>query len=546
LKPVERRLLSEAREAWRPLGLVLMAGLLGALALIAQAALLARIVSRAFLDHAPTAALVPSLLLLVGVALLRGLAVFGGQAAGQAAAAQVRSRLRISAARRHLELSRREQGSSGDLLEALTAGAEALDRYFSGYLPQLVLAVTVPVLVLLFVAPRDLLSAGIMAATLPLVPVFMALIGLGARRRAETRWFALSLLSAHFLDAVQGLTTLRLFGRARAQEKTVRTVSDGYRRETMANLRLAFLSSLVLELAGTLATALVAVAIGIRLAQGTLSLEVGLGVLILTPELYLPLRRLGAQFHTSLDALAPAERIFRCLAEPGQPGGGLRVDLRRQPMRLAGVRFTFPDRPELLAGVDFELRPGERVAVVGGSGEGKTTLAALLLGFEDPSAGTLSIGDQPLARLDLAYLREQIAWLPQRPYLFALSVAANIAEGRPGAGAHEIEAAAAEAGIDFDLDRFAGENGRLLSAGQAQRVALARALLRQAPLLILDEPTANLDVRTALAVRRLLRSKRPQTVLLITHSQSLAAAAERVVRLERGRLQEPVPLAVTG
>ncbi len=279
-------------------------------------------------------------------------------------------------------------------------------------------------------------------------------------------------------------------------------------------------------------------AIGIRLAQGTLSLEVGLGVLILTPELYLPLRRLGAQFHTSLDALAPAERIFRCLAEPGQPGGGLRVDLRRQPMRLAGVRFTFPDR--------LELRPGERVAVVGGSGEGKTTLAALLLGFEDPSAGTLSIGDQPLARLDLAYLREQIAWLPQRPYLFALSVAANIAEGRPGAGAHEIEAAAAEAGIDFDLDRFAGENGRLLSAGQAQRVALARALLRQAPLLILDEPTANLDVRTALAVRRLLRSKRPQTVLLITHSQSLAAAAERVVRLERGRLQEPVPLAVTG
>ena len=539
MKPVERRLLREARAARLPLALTVGAGLAGAPLLVAQAALLAHVVARAFLGHAGLGELAPWIGLLAAAAVGRGLTVSGARLAGHEAAATIRTRLRRAASERALALGDAARGS-GEVSAALTAGVEALDGYFAGYLPQLVLAVAVPALVLAWTAPRDPLSAATMAATLPLVPVFMALVGLAARQSAERRWRVLSVLSGHFLDVVQGLPTLRAFGRGRAQEAVIASVGARYRAETMATLRVAFLSSLVLELAATIGTALVAVGIGLRLVAGTFGLETGLAVLVLTPELYVPLRRLGAQFHASLEALAPAERVFALLDTPVRDRGGRlpAPDLHRATVRLESVEFAHPDRGPVLRGASLELRPGERVALVGPSGAGKTTLAGLLLGLLEPDSGRVTAAGQPLAATDLEDWRRQIAWVPQRPGLFHGTVADNVREGCPDATDEDVREALAAAGLDLPPDTPAGERGGLLSAGQRQRVAIARALVRRSPLLVLDEPTANLDVRSRDELGRLLRAGRESTVLLITHSPALTAAADRVVRLEDGRLVE--------
>ncbi len=352
---------------------------------------------------------------------------------------------------------------------------------------------------------------------------------------------ALRLLATHFLDVVRGLPTLRAFNRGEAQAERIAQVSDEYRRATMGTLRVAFLSGAVLELAATLGIALVAVTVGVRLVEGGLGFEAGLTVLVLAPELYLPLRNLAAQYHASADGLAVGERLLDLAEEEGRrPGAAMPPSPRHAPIRFEGVSYAYPARPRpAVADLDLELEPGEMVALTGPSGAGKSTIAALLLLLAEPTAGRVSVGGVDLAECDPASWRAQVAWVPQRPTLFRGTVADNIRLGDAGAPDAAVREAAAQAGahrfvrgLPDGYETIVGDGGRPLSAGQVRRIALARAFLRDAPLVILDEPTADLDPASAevvaAAVERLLAGR---TVLLVTHRPELESRADRVVRL---------------
>jgi thiol reductant ABC exporter CydD subunit len=388
-----------------------------------------------------------------------------------------------------------------------------------------------------------------MLVTLPLVPVFMWLVGRHAERRAHERWRALALLSNHFLDVVRGLPTLRAFGRGREQRARIEAVSEEYRRATMGTLRVAFLSGAVLELAATLGIALVAVVVGVRLSDGRIGFEPALTVLVLTPELYLPLRNLASQFHASADGNAVAARMLDLVDAPRPSRGGAALPAPvLQPIRFERVSYRYPLRgSDVLCDLDLELEPGETVAVVGPSGGGKSTLLSLLLRFAEPTAGRILVGTSELASLDAAAWRALTAYVPQHPTLFRGTVADNIRLGDPGAGEERVREAADLAGAHGFVSQLrdgyetrVGEGGRLLSTGQRRRIALARAFLRDAPLVLLDEPTADLDPESATLVGGALeRLRGDRTVLLVAHDVELAGRADRIVRLVAGRALEP-------
>jgi thiol reductant ABC exporter CydD subunit len=370
------------------------------------------------------------------------------------------------------------------------------------------------------------------------------LIGRYTEERTRERWHALRLLSTHFLDVVRGLPTLRAFNRSRAQGESIVEVSERYRRATMGTLRLGFLSGSVLELAATLSVALVAVTVGVRLVSGGLGLQAGLTVLILAPELYAPLRQLGAQFHASADGLAVADRMLSLLEAPPAVGAGGRLvapNPAEAPVRFERVSFAYPSRPELvLDELDLELLPGETVALVGASGTGKSTVANLLLRFAEPIAGRVTVGGMDLAECRTDVWRGLIAWVPQRPTIFRGTVADNIRLGFPRASQDRTREAAMLAGADHFVrglpsgyETLVGDGGRPLSAGERRRIALARAFLRDAPFVILDEPTADLDRVSADVVAEGVERLRPgRTVLLIAHRGELAHRADRIVSLD--------------
>jgi thiol reductant ABC exporter CydD subunit len=545
-----RRLTRSSRAARAHLTTTAGLGLLATALIVAQATLLAHLIARVFLGGASLGDVAPQLLWLAAISVGRGLLDAGFEATGRAGAARVMAELR-SRLVRHLLLVRPgalQSERSGELAAAAVQGVDALESYFASYLPQALLAALAPVAILAWVVPRDWEAALILAITAPMIPLFMVLIGRLAARSTRRRWRRLARLSAHFLDLVGGLETLRAHGRAEAQARSIAAAGEAYRRETMATLRVGFLSALVLELLAMIGVALVAATVGVQLANGDLGLTAGMTVLLLAPELYMPLRRLGAQFHASADGLASAERIFEVLDQPAavaRPGAPLPApDPRAAPLRLEGVRFSHPGREEVLRGVDLELAPGETVALVGPSGGGKTTLLSLLLRLADPSEGRIACGGVDLRDADPAGWRRRIAWIPQRPTIFAGTVEDNVRLADPDASGERTLAAARQAGVlDFAQalpERMAtpiGEGGRRLSAGQAQRVALARAFLRDAPLLLLDEPTAHLDEQTELEVAAAVaRLAAGRTALLVAHRPELARRADRAVELRNGTL----------
>jgi thiol reductant ABC exporter CydD subunit len=531
-------------------------GLGTALLVLLQAVLLARIVARAF-DGAPLAAVRADVVLLALVFAARGALAWSFEVAGRRAAQSVLSELRLALVERRLttQPTAADGTTEGEIVAAAVQGVDGLEAYFARYLPQVVLACLVPIAVLGLVGSIDVRSALLMLLTLPLVPVFMWLIGRYTEERTRERWLALRLLSTHFLDVVRGLPTLRAFNRGRAQAATITEVGERYRRSTMGTLRVGFLSGSVLELAATLGVALVAVTVGVRLAGGGIGLQAALTVLVLAPELYLPLRQLGAQYHASADGLEVAGRILGLLDSPGAVGaGGVRVapSPAGAAVRLEGVSFSYPSRPALvLDGFDVLLRPGETVALVGESGAGKSTVAALLLRLAEPSAGRVTVGGVDLADCRADEWRRHVAWVPQRPSVLRGTVADNIRLGRSSASDRDVRAAAALAGADAFVralpdgyETVVGDAGRPLSAGERRRLALARAFLRDAPLVILDEPTADLDPPSAeLVAGAVERLRGGRTVLVIAHRPELVRRADRVVCLEAGRAAEIVESA---
>ena len=564
LRPFDRRLLGRVEAARWTLAVCVTAGLAAALLLLAQMTLLAAVIAGAAegrLGQVPAA---------VAVALVAVVAARAGLAqvvelSGRRTATRVMSALRTELVARRLRPGAGEPGraDSAELAAGAVQGLDGLETYFARYLPQVVLAVVVPVAVLCWSAAVDLTSALIMAVTLPVIPVFMSLIGRAAGARARANWQALVGLSAYFLDVVRGLPTLRAFNRGTAQVAGIREVTDRYRRTTMGTLRLSFLSGVVLDLAATLSTALVAVTLGVRLVAGSLGLRPALTVLLLVPELFAPVRAVATLFHASADGLAGTERILDAL-DRAPAGPDPAVDRREPatapsarggPVGLRGVTVRYPGRPvPALDRVDLDLHPGELVAVVGASGAGKTTLGRVLLGLTRPDEGFVVAGGRPLTDADLDRWRDRVAWASQHPALVPGTVAANLALGRPGADPAAIQEAARLAGADrfvrrlpAGYDTVVGAGGHGLSAGQRQRLGLARALLRDASLLVLDEPTVHLDAAAAARVGETVEALRgSRTILLLTHDPGLAARADRVLGLQAGRAVPAATLAGAG
>ncbi|WP_329541168.1 thiol reductant ABC exporter subunit CydD [Streptomyces sp. NBC_01358] len=549
MKPIDPRLLHHARATRLFLAAVVVLGVAGAALVIAQAMLVAEVVVGGLEDGLTGRDLRTPLLLLAAVALGRGLVAWLTELAAYRAGAAVKSELRGRLLARAAELGPDWLSGqrTGSLVALATRGIDALDDYFARYLPQLGLAVVVPVAVLARVVTEDWVSAAIIVVTLPLIPLFMILIGWATQSRMDRQWRLLSRLSGHFLDVVAGLPTLKVFGRAKAQAESIRTITSQYRQATLKTLRIAFLSSFALELLATLSVALVAVTIGMRLVHGELDLYTGLVVLILAPEAYLPIRQVGAQYHAAAEGLSAAEEIFAVLeSEPRTSGtqdvpGSLRLEVEG-----VTVRHTGRTEPSLAA-ASLVVDEGETVALVGPSGVGKSTLLNVVLGFVAPDEGRVRVGGTDLAALSPERWRERIAWVPQRPHLFAGSIAENVRLARPGADDSAVTAALREAGAyDFvaalpdGAGTLLGEDGAGLSAGQRQRLALARAFLADRPVLLLDEPTASLDGETEAgiveAVRRLAVGR---TVLLVVHRPALLSVADRVVTLSPAAVASP-------
>ncbi len=511
---------------------------------VGQAWLIANVVSRVVVGHEALPQVRTLAILLLVVIGCRATVGWLGERMADRASALAKSDLRSALVERIALLGPAgiDRERSGSLVVLATSGIDALDSFFARYLPQLFLAVIVPVTVIVVVLGSDWVSAVIIAVTVPLIPLFMALVGASTKARMERQARLLERLAGHFLDVVGGLATLKVFGRAKAQVAAIRDITDRYRTATMATLKVAFLSSLILELLATFSVALVAVAVGLRLLGGHLTLAAALFVLILAPEAYLPLRSLGTNYHASAEGMKAAEDVFDVL-ERRIPPQGTRTDApdpSRSVLRVDQLEVWYPGRvvPGLRA-VTLAVEPGEVVALAGPSGCGKSTLVSVLLGLAPTYCGSVRVGDADLADLDPDVWRAQVAWVPQRPHLFARSIADNVRLGRADATDDQVRVAMTDAGLDGVVDGLPegiltrlGPDGAGLSAGERQRVALARAFVRDAPLLLLDEPTANLDGRTEqevlATVRRLMTGR---TVLVVAHRPSLLALADRVVHL---------------
>ena len=549
---MNRELLRQVRSARASLSLTVMLGLLAAVATIAQMAFLSKVVDRVFLKRMDLGDVGVLLLLLVGASVLRSGLLWAREVVAQKGAVRIKSELRERLFGHVVRLgpAYAKGERTGELTTTATEGIERLDAYFGRYLPQTALSVFVPLLIAGYVFPRDPASAILLLVTAPVIPILMILVGSYAEEHMQRQWAALTRMGASFLDALQGLATLKIFGQSAAEGERVAAASEEFRARTMKVLRYAFISGFVLEFMTAAAIALVAVTLGVRVVSGGMPFEEAFVVLLLAPEYYRPLRELGAHRHAGMEGRAAADRIFEIFKTPtpvrGGPealhpfSGGLSVE-------FSGIGYAYPgsDRAAL-SDLNLTLPAGTRTALVGRSGSGKSTLTNLLMRFVDPQEGSIRANGVEITELPVEVWRESLALVPQRPYLFYGSVLENIRLARPGARREEVERAAELAGaaefirhLPEGYETQIGERGARLSGGEAQRVAIARAFLKDAPVLVMDEPTSSLDPESERLIRiSLERLARGRTVLVIAHRLNTVYGADRIVVLEGGRLAE--------
>lgn len=542
MRPIDPRLLKYARSTRGFLLVAVLIGVATAGLVIWQARLLSGVIVDVTSAGATWADVSGIVGVLLGIFVLRALLVWGAEAAAVRSSARAKRELREAAIAHAIALG--PQGPAGrdpgDLAALVTRGIDALDSYFARYLPQLVLAVIVPIAVLATVLWQDLLSAFIIAITLPLIPIFMILIGLYTKRRVDRQWRTLSLLSGHFLDLVSGLPTLKIFGRAKAQAEAIEAIGGRYRSTTMSVLKITFLSSLALELLASLSVALVAVSVGLRLAEEQIVYSVALFVLVLAPEAYLPLRLVGQHFHAAAEGLGAADRMLTIIETPLPVPGGATNTRPNEPVVVENVVVRYPDRPGSGSmPVTFTARPGTVTALVGPSGGGKSSVLLAIVGFVAPSDGAVRIGEVPLAEADIQQWRSHIGWLPQYPRIVdahldsepTIHALVDIGRGLTDA---QIESALQTVGlVDEGIDalRRLAADGSGLSVGQRQRLALARAIAADPDVLILDEPTASLDGDSEARVIDVVQqaARRGATVIIVAHRPALVEASDQVV-----------------
>lgn len=549
---MDRKLFAYCTAARSGLIVVVGLGVLGLGATIAQMTFLSRIVSQVLLIHAHLEQLMPLILLLLSMIVLRAGLAWGRELAARRSAITVKSEMRRRLFAHVLRLgpSFCRQERTGELVATLNEGIERLDAYVSRYLPQIALSGIIPALIIIFIWPIDWPSAALLLITGPVIPLMMVLVGSYSEKHIQRQWTALSRLSAHFLDTIQGLATLKLFGRSRAEQARITSVSEEFRERTMKVLRYAFLSGAVLEFMIAIAIGLVAVVLGVRLLNRSIPFEQAFLVLLLAPEFYRPLRELGTQHHAGMEGRAAGRRMIEILETPlppqaqeseeARPSGPLTIECR-------DLTFTYPGSEQpALRRVNLTLPAHTCTALIGRSGAGKSTLVNLLMGFNEADSGTITANGVPLGALSPDDWRAYVALVPQRPYLFSGSVRANIQMARPQASSEEVERAAQLAGaaafikaLPRGYETEVGEQGARLSAGQAQRIAIARAFLKDAPLLILDEPTSSLDAESeALIAQALKLLMRNRTVLVIAHRSTTLSGADQVVVLDAGQVVE--------
>ncbi len=552
-RPIDRRLFGLAEGARRYLWVTVGFGLASAVAVIIGAVVLAGIINDVFLNGAAPRSLTGALVVLGAVYLGRGALEWGRSVSAHRASATVKRSLRERVMRAVLaQTARGRSAGSGDLALTASTGIDALDAYFSHYLPQLVLGALVPLFAVVWMATVDPLSVVIIVLTVPLIPVFMWLIGTYADRATRSRWLTMRRLGDGLVETLRGLLTLEVYRAGGERLDRVKRLSDEYRRQTMATLRVAFLSAFVLELVATISVAVIAVAIGLRVVQGDLDFEPAMAILILAPEVYAPMRKAGSEFHAAMDGMEAARSMFAVLetadANDGERSGLLpvpQVAVGAPFVTLSDVSFSYPASDDahtvqVLDGIDLSVVRGEHVALIGPSGAGKSTLIRLILGFGRPTGGSIDVGGVPLDRLDAGSWRSMIGWVRQEPFLISGTIADNVRLGAPGATTEDVASALRLVGADDLIPRLGetiGEQGRGLSHGQRRMVTLARAVLPNPALLLLDEPTAGIDTDTQLRIASAFdRIAVGRTVITVAHQRILVDLADRVITIDGGRI----------